>query len=80
MTTTRPATPISPKVVAAGVTGLGLTVVVASVTALTPEAFEFLGVWAPVAYAAAVAVGSTLAGWLRSDPLRSGTELAKHAA
>lgn len=80
MTTSSPSTQISPKVVAAGVTGLALTVVVAAVTALTPESFAFLGIWAPVAYTGAVAIGGTLAGWLRSDPLRAGMEGAKHAA
>lgn len=65
---------ISPKVIAAGVTGAILTVagagVVAAIAATTPEHFEALGPWATVAHAGVVAIGSSIAGYLTRDPLR----------
>jgi len=61
---------ISPKVIASAVTSVLLVAVIAAIGAITPDLFAGLGVWAPVAYAAVVSVGATLAGYLKSDSLR----------
>lgn len=64
---------ISPKVIAQFVTGIVLTAVVAAISAITPDLFADLGAWGPVVYMAIVAVGGTLAGYLKRDPLREET-------
>lgn len=61
---------ISPKVIASAVTSIALIAIIAAIGAMTPDLFAFLGQWAGVAYAAVVAVGGGLAGYLKSDPLR----------
>lgn len=61
---------ISPKVIASAVTSILLVAVIAAIGAITPELFAFLGAWAPVVYAAVVSVGATLAGFIKTDPLR----------
>ena len=61
---------ISPKVIAQFFTGLVLTAIVAAIEATTPDLFVTLGAWGPVVYMAIVAVGGTLAGYIKKDPLR----------
>jgi hypothetical protein len=72
--------PISPKVIATGATGLGLAVVVAVTTEITPDAFDFLGQWGPLAYTLALTLAGALAGWLRTDPARADATRGDHAA
>lgn len=66
--------PVSPKVTASALgtiaTGLGLTIVVAALQAVTPEMLEALGPWAPVVFAGIAAAGGYLAGYRTTDPLR----------
>lgn len=66
--------PVSPKVTASALgtiaTGLGLTIVVAALQAVTPEMLEALGAWAPVLFAGISAAGGYLAGYQTRDPLR----------
>jgi hypothetical protein len=66
--------PISPKVNASAIgtiaTGLGLTIVVAALQAVTPEMLESLGIFAPVLFAGISAAGGYLAGYKTRDPLR----------
>lgn len=57
--------PIQPKVKAVIVTTVALTVVVAALTAITPDLFSFLGAWAPVAFAGVVALAGSLAGYIK---------------
>lgn len=61
---------VSPKVIASAVTSIVLIAVIAGIGAITPELFAGLGQWAGVVYAAVVAVGGALAGYVKSDPLR----------
>lgn len=69
------ANPVSPKVTASALgtaaTGAALTIVVAALSAVTPELFDFLGAWGPVAFAGVSALGGYLAGYLTKDPLRN---------
>lgn len=60
----------SPKVNAALLSGLALTVVAAGAAAITPDTLKDLGVWALPAYAAITAGAGYLAGYLKRDPLR----------
>ena len=60
----------SPKVVAGAITSIGLTVLVAALGAISPNLFDGLGVWGPVVYAAVVAIGGAIAGYVKTDPLR----------
>ena len=62
---------ISPKVIAQFVTGVLLTAIIAAIGAITPDFFNDLGAWGPVLYMAVVSVGSSLAGYLKTDPLRN---------
>jgi Na+-translocating ferredoxin:NAD+ oxidoreductase RnfE subunit len=64
------ASAISPKVIASTVTSIALIVIVAVVSAVTPELFAGLGQYGPLAYAAVVALGGAVAGYLKGDPLR----------
>lgn len=65
-----PSTVISPKVIAVAAANVVGLAVVAGIAAITPDLFDNLGPWALVAYAAVASVGTTLAGYLKSDPLR----------
>lgn len=66
--------PVSPKVTASALgtaaTGLALTVVVAAISAITPDLFSALGAWGPVVFAGVSALGGFLSGYLTKDPLR----------
>lgn len=64
-------TTISPKVTAQALTSAALVVVLAAITAVTPEMVDGLGAWAPLVYAGIVALGGVIAGYLKRDPLRS---------
>lgn len=66
-----PKTETSPKVWAAGTTIVVSALVLTLTQQITPELFDFLGSWAPVAYAVAVAGLGAFAGWWKTDPLRS---------
>jgi len=61
---------VSPKIIAGALTSIGLTVLIAAIGAITPDLFDGLGVWGPVVYAAVVAVGGAIAGYVKRDPLR----------
>lgn len=67
------ANPISPKVTASGLTGLITTLLLAVVTLITPDMFTGLGKWSSLAYGLVIALASAVAGWLKTDPLRTGT-------
>jgi len=69
-TKTEAETTLSPKVTAQAVTSVVLVVLVAAINAITPELFSFLGDFAGIAFAAVVALGGALAGFLKGDPLR----------
>lgn len=60
----------SPKVVAGSVAGLGVLVVVAALTAVTPDLLAPLGPWASVVGAALAAFAAGLASFLKADPRR----------
>jgi membrane protein YdbS with pleckstrin-like domain len=64
-------TTISPKVTAQALTSAALVVILAVITAVTPDMVAGLGAWAPLVYAAVVALGGVIAGYLKRDPLRS---------
>ena len=53
------------KVAASGIVAAVLVVIVGVIAGLTPASFEPLGVWGPVIYAAVVAVGGFLAGYIK---------------
>lgn len=53
------------KVLAGAITGLGLTVVVAVLTAITPELLEPLGPWAGPAFAGIGALAVALAAYIK---------------
>lgn len=52
------------KAIAAGVTGIGLAVVIGAINAVTPDLFAGLGPWGGVVYAGVVALGASLATYL----------------
>lgn len=54
-----------PKLVASVVTSGALVVLVAILTAVTPELLSFLGPWAPVAFAGIVALAGFLGGYIK---------------
>lgn len=54
-----------PKVIAGAIAGIALTVAVGAIDAITPDLFGALGPWAPVAYAGVVALGSSLAAYIK---------------
>lgn len=64
---------ISPKIIAAAWSGGGAIVVFALLTAITPELLAGLGAWAPVALAGITALASVVAGYIKTDPLRTMT-------
>lgn len=55
----------SPKVIAGAVTGIGLAVVVAVLAAVTPDMLAPLGAWGTLIYAGVVALGASLAAYLK---------------
>lgn len=55
----------SPKVIASVVTGIGLTVAVGAIAAITPDHFASLGLWGGVVYGGVVALGSSLAAYIK---------------
>lgn len=63
-------TTISPKVIASAATGVALVVIIAVLTAVTPDMLAGLGPWGPLVYAAVVALGSALSGYVARDKLR----------
>lgn len=65
-----PATTISPKVIAGIVVSGGLTVILAVITAVTPEMLTSLGSWGVLVYAGIASLGGFLAGYMKGDPLR----------
>lgn len=54
------------KVAAGALTGIGLTVLVAALTAITPELLSFLGPWAPVGFVAVGALATSLGAYIKS--------------
>ena len=62
--------PVSPKVTAAGLTGLVITAIVGVLSAVTPDMFEFAGDFAAPLATLIVAVGSAIAGYYKVDPAR----------
>lgn len=62
--------PVSPKVTAAGITGLVITALVGVLSAVTPEMFEWAGDFATPLATLVVAVGSAIAGYFKVDPAR----------
>lgn len=63
-------TAVSPKVAAAAFAGLALVALQAVLTAITPDMFDFAGVWSPMLYSLITALGAVAAGYLKSDPAR----------
>ena len=62
--------PVSPKVTAAGITGLIITALVGVLSAVTPEMFEWAGDFATPLATLVVALGSAIAGYFKVDPAR----------
>lgn len=59
-------TPVpTPKVAAGAIWGIGLAVAVAVLAAVTPQMLEFLGAWGVLIYAGIVALGGSLAAYLK---------------
>lgn len=56
----------SPKVIAGIASSGALVVVVALLTAITPDLLSFLGPWAPVAFAGVVALAGFLGSYIKS--------------
>lgn len=54
------------KVAAGAIAGIGLTVVVAVLTAITPEMLDFLGVWAGPAFMGLGALATSLAAYIKA--------------
>ena len=50
--------------------GIGLVILQAILTALTPDMFDFAGQWSPLIYSLITALGAALAGYLKTDPAR----------
>lgn len=63
-------TPISPKVTAAGIAGIIASLLLSVVTLITPDLFAGLGNWSGPAYGLTIAVVTSVAGYLKADPLR----------
>lgn len=61
---------LSPKISAAGLTGLGILFLSTVLAAITPEMLSFLGVWAGPVQGGLVLIGAALAGYLKPDPAR----------
>lgn len=63
-------TPVSPKVTAAALAGLVASILLPNVGLVTPEMLSALGSWAPFWYGVGVTAISTLAAFIKNDPLR----------
>lgn len=61
----KPTAAPAPKVLASGITAGGLVVLVAVLTAITPDLLAFAGPWAPVLFAGVVALAGFLAGYIK---------------
>ncbi len=57
----------TPKVAAQGITALIITVVLGAIAAINPQLLSFLGPWSVVVYAAIVALGGFLAGYIKKS-------------
>lgn len=55
----------APKVIASTVAAGGLVVLVAILTAITPDLLAFAGPWAPVLFAGVVALAGFLGGYIK---------------
>ncbi|WIC89097.1 holin [Arthrobacter phage Ottawa] len=66
---TNPAS-VSPKVKAAGWTGLALTLLGALITGITPDMLDFLGEWKSLAFSIITAAGMLVAAYRKTDPAR----------
>ena len=62
--------PVSPKVTAAGITGLVITAIVGVLSAVTPEMLQWAGDFATPLATLVVALGSAIAGYYKVDPAR----------
>lgn len=60
----------SPKVTVGAASGLALAVVVAALSAVTPEMLDFAGDFTPVVYAAIGALVVSLGAYIKRDPDR----------
>jgi hypothetical protein len=60
-------TPISPKVLASGLTGVIASLLLAVVTLITPDLFDGLGKWSNLAYGLTIALVMAAAGYLKSE-------------
>lgn len=59
------------KVIAGASWSIGLVVIVALLTAITPDLFDFLGRWAPVAFAGVVALAGSLAAYIKKPSAKA---------
>lgn len=66
--TTTPSSTIHPKVAASAITSVSLVVILAAIGALSPDLFSAFGPWKGVAYAAVVAIGGVIAGYVKKGP------------
>ena len=71
-------TPVSPKVLAVFIAGLLVSAIAPNVGLVTPEMLSALGSWAPFWYGVGVTLIATVAGYLKTDPLRQ--KPGKHEA
>jgi predicted lipid-binding transport protein (Tim44 family) len=71
--------PVSPKVTASGLAAIIAGLFLANLDLITPDLFSGLGKWSGLVYALTIAIVTTVAGWLKSDPLRT-AGLAAQAA
>jgi hypothetical protein len=63
-------TTVSPKVAAGAITSAALVVLLAIITAVTPDMVDGLGQWGTLVYAGIVALGGVIASYIKRDPLR----------
>lgn len=60
----------SPKVTSAGISSGIVVVVVAMLSAVTPDMLDWAGRWTPVIYAAVPALAAVLGAYIKRDPDR----------
>ncbi|WP_025780253.1 hypothetical protein [Brevibacterium sp. VCM10] len=60
----------SPKVGAAGISSGVVVIVVAMLSAITPDMLDWAGRWAPVIYAGVPALAAVLGAYIKRDPDR----------
>lgn len=60
----------SPKVTSAGISSGAVVVVVAMLSAITPDMLDWAGRWTPVIYAAVPALAAVLGAYIKRDPDR----------